>query len=122
MELALRLVGAFHEYMLLRGSLDEDRQWLEEVLHLKCTRKLDMLRARALYGAGALALMRNDLDLARRRLTECQELARAVNDNYTLALALGQLARLELYPGNYAAARALVDEGLQVTEGTNHKW
>lgn len=121
-EIALRLASALHEYLPLRSSLNEERQWFEAVLRLESTSVASVPRARVLYGAGTLAVIRSDLAQARTRLIESRDIARQVGDRHTLALALGALAQLELYPGNYAAARALVEEGWQATDEVNDKW
>ncbi len=130
---ALRMASALREYLPLRSSLSDGRQWLEEVLAiereyldevlaLESTRETSILCARILYSAGILARMHSDLELAKTRLMESREIAQRVEDQHTLALALGALAQLELYPGNYVAARSLVEEGLQAAEGPNDKW
>ncbi len=120
--LALRLASAVHGYLLLRSSQSEGGQEFAEVLAMPCAQEASSFRARVLYGAGALARLHSDLKLAQTRLAESREIARQVDDRHTLALALGMLALLELYSGNFAEARALVEEGLQATESTNDKW
>lgn len=120
--LALRLASALRDYLPLRGSASEDRQWFEEVLALPGAREASVQRARVLYGAGVLARMRSDLQRAKQRLAESREMARQVEDRHTLALTLGMLAQLELYPGHYDEARSLVEEGLQVVGGEHDRW
>src|SRR5581483_2642934 len=78
--------------------------------------------ARVLYAAGSMARMRGDLRAAKELLEESEAVARQAADRRTLALALGMLAQLELYPGNYERARSLVEEGLRAVEGTDDKW
>lgn len=115
---ALRLASALRDYLLLRDSQSTGSQWFEEVLAMPGAQEASFPRARVLYAAGALARIHSDLELASTRLNESREVARQVNDRHTLALALGMLAQLELYPGNYNAARALAEEGLRATEST----
>ncbi len=119
---ALHLASALRDYLLLRDAQSAGSQWFEEVLAMPGAQEASVFRARVLYAAGALARMHSDLEMARTRLSESREIARQVDDCHTLALVLGMLAQLELYPGNYAAARALVEEGLQATESTNDRW
>lgn len=119
---ALRLASALREYLLLRSSQGADEQEFAAVLEMEEAREASIARARVLYAAGALAHLHSDLELARARLEESREIARQVDDRHTLALALGQLAQLELYPGKYAEARALVEEGLRITESSNDRW
>lgn len=120
--IALPLASALREYLPLRSSLSEGRQWFEEVLALEGAREASVARARVLYGAGVLARIHSNLELARTRLEESRDIARQAGDQHTLALVLGLLARLALYPGNYIVARELVEEGLQATVDTGNQW
>src|SRR5258708_844883 len=76
---ALRMASALREYLPLRSSLSDGRQWLEEVLAiereyldevlaLESTRETSILCARILYSAGILARMHSDLELAKTAL------------------------------------------------------
>lgn len=122
-KLALRLADALSEYLPLRHSLHEEHQWLEEVLGLEGGRDAYATRGRVLYGAGLLARMRGDSALARAHLEESRAMALQSGDLHISALALGALAQLELFVGNYPAARALVEDGLQtLDEKTENRW
>ncbi len=120
--LALRLAGALGTYVPLRSFSNRDRRWFEEVLALPGAREGSIQRAQVLYAAGIMARMRGDLRAAKERLQESREIACRADDRHTLALALGMLAQLELFPGNYDQARSLVEEGLRAVEGDDNKW
>ena len=124
LEYALRFSCALLLFLQLRGSLSEGRNWLEEILAFCDTReeRLLPLYARVLYGAGALALMRNELTLARSRLEESEKLAADIGDTRTRAIALGMLAALELHLGNYENARRFAEEGSRVLAQADDRW
>ena len=69
-----------------------------------------------------MASMHNDLALARQRLTESSTLAKKLDARRTQAVSLGSLAMLELYQGNYEAARVYAEEGMQVLDGSSDRW
>ena len=112
--LALRVSAALINFLHLRSSLSEGRNWFEEVLALEGVEHYDAIRVKVLYGAGLMASMRSEIQLAQRRLHECEALATALRDRQTQAMALGMLATLELHQGNYDATRAYVDKGMQL--------
>jgi predicted ATPase/DNA-binding CsgD family transcriptional regulator/Tfp pilus assembly protein PilF len=120
--IGLRLASALTEFLQLRSSLSEGHNWLEELLALSLETQPSELRTRALYGAGLMAYMRNELALARSRLEEGCVLAADVGDRRTQALSAGTLALLELHQGNFANARSHVDEGTRVIAATGDKW
>ncbi len=108
---SLRLAGALAEFWWLRGSPGEGRWWLDEAL-ARPKEDLPAIRARALLGAGTLALAQGDGTAARARLQECQGLAEASGDSALTAAVLarqGMLAELRGEPGE---ARALLDRSL----------
>ncbi|HET8845326.1 MAG TPA: tetratricopeptide repeat protein, partial [Ktedonobacteraceae bacterium] len=123
MDVALRLASALYEYLPLRQSLKEERDWFNEILALDGVQGASAPRARVFYGAGTLERMRGDLVLARAHLEESRTMALQVGDPQTHALALGMLAQLELYAGAYPQALNLVEQGLSaLNDDLEHKW
>ncbi|MFN2569027.1 MAG: tetratricopeptide repeat protein [Candidatus Dormibacteria bacterium] len=78
-ESALRLAGALTMFWRVRGHFHEGRDWLESALS-GGERAPAPLRAKALWGAGFLALMLNDDAAALRMLEASRSLSRAAGD------------------------------------------
>lgn len=120
--LGLRLVNALIEFLHFHSSFSEGLNWFEEVLALDELSQPQSLRAKALYGAGIMASMHNDLALARQRFQECEQLAAKTGKRREQALSPGMLASLELHQGNYERAFALAESGSQLLKETNDRW
>ena len=78
-EIALRLAGALTLYWRMRGSFVEGRHWLGACLGVGDAAPA-RLRAKALWGAGFLALMVSDFDAAQRHLGESLSLYEELAD------------------------------------------
>ncbi|HEV7126700.1 MAG TPA: tetratricopeptide repeat protein [Ktedonobacterales bacterium] len=104
-DLGLRLSGALAHFWFSRGYLSEGREWLESLLAQAETRDAgpvtdtvpDDVRARALYGAGNLAVWQGDFQHAIARLQQCLALAQGIGE---LAVASSALNRLGIAEGH----------------------
>jgi tetratricopeptide (TPR) repeat protein len=110
---ALRLLGLL---AAVRGDPERAEALLEEALpHAR--RAVDAWStALALGYLGSLALNREDLPAARRRLGECERMARAHGDIRVIGTALLELARLEHASGDERRARTLLADSLPLLQ------
>lgn len=120
--LALQLVGSMVSFIQLRSSLNEARNWFEEALALDGASQETPWRMRTLYGAGLLACMHNESELAQHRLYECNVLAETLGDYEGQILSLGMLATLELQRGSYEGARSYAEQGSSILEKVGNRW
>jgi predicted ATPase/class 3 adenylate cyclase len=96
----LRIVGALWMSWWVNGRFSEGRQVLEKLLPRVPTSS-KRLRARSLTGAGFLAAVRTDFDLAEQALKQGLDLARSAGDPRSTAWALHGLGVLAAYRADY---------------------
>lgn len=106
-ELALRLAGALWRYWQLRGHLGEGRRWLDQALNWSGG---GWWRARALNGAGSLAVMQGDYGQAVVRYQEAMPLWHALGDEHHVAETLHYLGLIDVDRGQYGPAIPLLEE------------
>jgi predicted ATPase/DNA-binding SARP family transcriptional activator/DNA-binding CsgD family transcriptional regulator len=92
-ELALRLAGALWLFWFTRGYSIEGRGWLEKALSLG---RSPVARAKALNGAGWIAMFQGDFDTAKTVLEESLTLYRELNDEEGIASSLSFLGHVAL--------------------------
>ena len=109
-EVGLGLAGSLWRFCYLRGHYREGRAWLEEALASGGSSRSG--QAKALAGAGVLALLRCDYEGAGRRLEEGLALYRELGDSPGEALALQVLGSVGRERGLYERARAYHEESL----------
>ena len=102
--LGIGLTGGLWRYWQARSRVDEGRRYLERFLAMR-SRGESADDAKALNGAGALALQAGDLDLAATRLRRALELWRRLNDVSGVARALLNLGIVSYKAGDYPSAR-----------------
>jgi predicted ATPase/class 3 adenylate cyclase len=111
-ELVLRFVSALWLFWYRRGSSEPER-WYRLALSMPGN-VAPALRARALYGAAQIPMMRADWQSTRDLLEECRSLAEATADTLTLMRALSDLGTTYHYMGELEASRRCFDEGLTI--------
>jgi non-specific serine/threonine protein kinase len=110
-ETALRMGGALIRYWDHHSFVTEGQYWLEAVI----TGSEDLsasLRAKALWGAGVLAIASGNYERAEQALSESLELAKIAGDSYVMGFALNGLGSVALHHGDLARATELHEEGL----------
>jgi predicted ATPase/DNA-binding XRE family transcriptional regulator len=124
-ETGLRLAGSLRWFWWIRGHLGEGRYWLRTFLDQDAADEggatLGPARAKALYGAGQLALGQGDLARAARLYGESLAAYRALGDDRGSAqvvVELGQVARAQ---ENHERAAALSQEGLALSLKTGYR-
>ena len=101
-EVRLRLVAALWRFWFVRGYVTEGRDWATELLAARAERSGP---ARALLGAGSLATLHGDYDVARRLYEESLAMNRELDDNAGVAVSLYYLANLAHSQANYDKGR-----------------
>jgi non-specific serine/threonine protein kinase len=115
-EEGLRLATALYPFWQVRGHLAEGLDWLRRLLaHNEGS--ASALRADALNSAGMAAFFAGDFATTRACVEESLALYRRLGDVAGATRALTHLADLHSIRGEYPAARALLEEGLDVTPG-----
>jgi non-specific serine/threonine protein kinase len=109
-ETGLRMAGALVRFWDHHSHVSEGRRWFDAALAAgRCS---GSVRAKALWGAGTLAIGAGDYEGAERVLTEGLALAREAGDPYLAGFALNGLGSVALYGDDYERAEALHEEGL----------
>ena len=111
-EAGVRLAAALVPFWSERGHLGEGRDWLQRTLLAGGPGLPAALRAKALSGAGTLAMLQIDAPAARTLLQECLALWRATRNLQGEADVLGMLAYAVHFEGDIAAMVALGEESL----------
>ena len=107
----LRLAGAMTYYWLARNAFREGHRHLARALE-RADAAPTPARARALSGAGWLAHLQGDREVAAPLMTEALAVARAVGDREVEALALHDLGFVALERGDYDRAAHQMEEAL----------
>jgi non-specific serine/threonine protein kinase len=105
------MAGALIRFWDHHSHVTEGQYWLEAVL----TGSDDLsarLRAKALWGAGVLAIASGNYERADIALSESLELAKIDGDSYVMGFALNGLGSVALHHGDLARATELHEEGL----------
>jgi predicted ATPase/DNA-binding CsgD family transcriptional regulator len=110
-EIYLRLAAALWRFCYLRGFYEEGYHWLEAALAGAGDAPLAS-RAKALLGAGVLALLRCEYGRAKERLEEALRLYRGLGEDRGVASALQVLGSVARERADYARARELHGESL----------
>jgi predicted ATPase/DNA-binding CsgD family transcriptional regulator len=110
-ETGLEMAGALIRFWDHHSHLREGQRWLAAALAPSGDLPPSP-RAKALWGAGALAIGTGDYDQAERWLRESVTLARQAGDQYLMGFALGALGAVALRHGDLEQAAALPEEGL----------
>ncbi len=113
-ETSVRLAAALVPFWSERGHLSEGRDWLQRTLAAGGPGLPASLRAKALSGAGMLAMLQSDAPAARALLEESLTLWRASGDAQGAADALGMLAHAVHFEGDIPAMVALAGQSLAV--------
>jgi predicted ATPase/transcriptional regulator with XRE-family HTH domain len=110
-EQAGRLAGALWRFWYMRGHLSEARRWLERCL-IQGGDLAGAIRAKVLYGAGALANVQNDYARGRELCEASLALYNALGDKRGMAHAVLGLTWSAIDLGDIARASELCEQGL----------
>jgi predicted ATPase/DNA-binding CsgD family transcriptional regulator len=124
-ELAARLATPLWRFWLRHGHLSEGRRWLETVLALGAVRPHSLspvLRARALNGAGRLALRQGDYAPARALLEEALVLWHGIADKRGELDALNSLGLITTYQNELSQAESYLEQSIAGWRELGDKW
>jgi tetratricopeptide (TPR) repeat protein len=116
----LRIAGTAWRFWQVRGHISEGRLWLSRALSAEDgdspadPDQASAARARALTGAGALAVGQGDFAAARAHHEKSLVIHRAAGNPRGISRALGNLGIVCRYEGDYAAAEAQLGESLAI--------
>jgi predicted ATPase/serine/threonine protein kinase len=113
-EWGLRLGVALFRFWEMREHLTEGRDRLGKLLKLPAASAPSNPRLRALFVAGVLASVQGDFVSSDTLVLESLAIARQLEDNHSIAVALNALAVNARDLGNLPAARPLFEESLAV--------
>ena len=114
-ETTLRFCGALWKFWQFHNHHDSGRQWIAAALAQPAPRSLP-LTAQVLCGAGWLAYEKSDIASADHLFTESLTLARALDDPYSIGVALHGVGQIAHDHEEYDRACALYEESLQLFE------
>jgi predicted ATPase/class 3 adenylate cyclase len=120
-ELALRLAASLVIFWFVRGHYGEGRAWLDRGLAEPMADESPAF-AKALWGAGLLAALSDDHDLAPALLERGLAVARRVGDQSALARCLVVLGLLAFFRDETVEARALFEESIDAARGAGDLW
>lgn len=116
-EVGLTIGGWLFRYWQLRGSFNEGRAWLEEVLALPSAAERTWARAKGLDSHAGLAYWQTDYALAQEEWTEALEIYRQIGDqqgvawcHHSLGYDIGAQGNLESAVEHLAKAEELWSE------------
>lgn len=122
-ERALRLAGALSWFWYLRSYLHEGRDWLEKALaHASPAVTADAYRARAHYGAGALAWAQGDHTIARTHLEESRRLFEAAKQEHGMASTVTYLGVVALALGEPQHAQNFCTQSVALMRSLGDRW
>lgn len=128
-ETTIRLAATLWRFWLLRGETSEGALWLEKAIAAFRQQKGALptvdeakLLARALLGAGFLAIYQNQYPQAMASLQELLALARKLDDKPRIALALHGLARMAMRTGQFNHGELLYTESVTLFRAMNNQW
>ncbi len=115
-ESLLRIANALYRFWHIRGHLAEAHSWLTRGLESSASAPAG-IRARALYGLGALEIVYGAYERAETLQEEALALQQAADDTAGAAFTLNSLGTIAYYTGDYAKARARYEESVGAFRG-----
>jgi predicted ATPase len=107
------MAGSLRAFWYRRGYYDEARHWLERAAQLS-DHMSPAVRAKVLRGAGVLAFLQCDYQMAESRLEQARSLNEQLGDKAAIARAVQRLGSVQRERGNYEQATQLHRESLRL--------
>jgi predicted ATPase/DNA-binding NarL/FixJ family response regulator len=118
--LGLQLAGALAWFAHFGNHANEARGWL--VATLQRAIEPTAVRAKALWGAGLMAMILGDFPRARAELEESVALWRSIGNRHGLAVALRELGMTAFCQGDLIPARAYLEESVALCRTVDRPW
>lgn len=119
-ETALQMSSILWRLWAVHSHLREGRAWLERTFALKPPASVE-LRAKALWGAGRLAMFQHDYAAAQDEFELCLTLYRELADMDGIGWALNSIGELASIRGDNVQAQQLFEEGLALHRDMDDK-
>jgi len=113
-EEAARICGALYLFWVHRGHYREGLRWCEAAIAHGAGRMRDVVHAKALLGAGTLAIRVGDAAAARTSLEHALVLCRGTHDRVLEARVLNNLATAAFEVRDFAAAQSLLEQAVAI--------
>ncbi len=113
-EIGLGLTGAIWRFWLIHGHLSEGRAQLGAMLAVGNEHNVGKARAKSFNGAGVLATLQGDYEVARSLFEESLEIRSDIGDKQGVATSLNSLGNLAWFQGSLQRALALFEESLGI--------
>ena len=110
----LRLAGAISWFWLVRGYFAEGRGWFSTLLGAVPKGQDAAVRARALRGAGRLAVQQGDYSAAKALRQEGLAIWKELGNREGVAQSVAALGNIAQLQGDYSSAQALFREALAI--------
>ncbi len=124
-ELGLHLAGTLTWFWHFGNHVNEARGWFEAALHLKMSAKRTVptaAHAKALWGAGMIAMIQGDYPLAHLWLEESATGWQQLGDQRGLAAARRELSVVALFLGDATSARRHAEESVALYRALAAPW
>ena len=108
---AQRIAGAIWRFWQIHGHVEEGINWMKAVLN-RSSEIPSLVRAKALWGAGWMGMVRGTLDLSRRYFEEGAEISRALGNDRFLGLSLHGIGAVARAQGRFEQSRGAFEESL----------
>lgn len=118
-EIGLRLAAALWDFWLVRGYVQEGRNWLTKILTQSKGAPPTREHAEALNGAGMLAWAQGDIQQASILLEKSLAFFRSLDDKLGSAWVLDHLGDVALHHGRYDLAVQLCSESQKLFRAAN---
>jgi predicted ATPase/DNA-binding XRE family transcriptional regulator len=118
-EMALQFCGALWKFWQFHSHHSTGRRWMDAALAQSRLLRLP-IRAVVLCGAGWLAHNQADGTSAKALFDESLVLARELEDPYSIAMALGGVAKKAQIQGDYPLAHTMGEERLRLCQNLAH--
>lgn len=120
-EVGLRLAGALYWFWYIRGHLSEGRGWLAGLL-TRSDAVSTSVHAKALLGAGWLAMVQGDYAVSCTHLSASAELRQHLCDKSGRGRSLTALAVTEYFMGRISESDELLQESEQLLRDVGDRW
>ncbi len=122
----VRMASALTWFWFHSNHIHEARDWYAAVLAARSVRDCDLGATAALglahWGAGMMAMVESDYQVARTHLEQGVDIAREIGDPLVLAVSLRELELVDLYQGDLAAAERHCTECLAAARAAGSDW